>query len=88
MQSQQFEQRRGICMSLRPSGDVYEIVFEDVRLLDGTGNDAAWQRRKALQFAVMTPAEIEGRISRERCAEFGMSILDLLSYLARHEPAA
>ncbi|HEU4521193.1 MAG TPA: hypothetical protein VFT12_04265 [Thermoanaerobaculia bacterium] len=85
MQTHNDDGRRGICVSLRRAGDVYEIAFDDVRLMDQAGGDGHWQPRKALMFHVLTPDEIEGNISTDRCAQFGMSVLDLLSYLKRYE---
>lgn len=79
------EGRRAVCMSLRRAGDVFEIAFDDVRLQTESALNRTWQHQRSITFAVFTPDEIEGRISEEQCAKFGMSILDLLSYLARYD---
>jgi hypothetical protein len=76
-----FESRPGVCMSLRRSGDVYEVAIDAVRLRQAN----MWEHERNLQFIVLSPEELDGRISQERCTKLGLFLIDLLWSLARRQ---
>lgn len=73
--------RRAICMSLRRVDDVYEVGFEDVK----ESSEERWETRGRLSFLIVTPDEINGKMSEERAVKLGLELVDKLWYLARIE---
>jgi hypothetical protein len=73
--------RRAICMSLRRVEDVYEVGFEDV----DESSEGRWKSRGRLSFLIVTPDEINGKMSEDRAMKLGLELVDKLWYLARIE---
>jgi hypothetical protein len=74
---------RGVCISLRRVGDVIELAFDSVGLEQDGAEARSWKHRGALSFAILTPEEFDGKMSMERMAKFGDSILSILFHLNR-----
>jgi hypothetical protein len=74
---------RGVCVSLRRVGDVIELAFDSVGLEEDDGEARSWKHRGALGFVILTPEEFNGKMSMERMARFGDSILSTLFHLDR-----
>ena len=72
---------RGVCISLRRVGDVIELAFDSVGLEQDSAEVRSWKHRGTLDFVIMTPEEFNGKMSEERMALFGHSILSVLYHL-------